>query len=139
MAGSELLHPAVFVSCVKVLVVVSKRKISRFPSAFPGAPGVRSRVDAKVIRVPAALMVGVKLLPPAVFVSWVKMNGCACPSSGHPHPTTHASTMSSMAVASLGRIVTSSQLEVAVGGGQFAAPHTAGPRGPHTTRLGRPV
>jgi hypothetical protein len=52
------LPPGLLVIWVKRLVVVSKTKISLLPSALPGFPGVRSRLEEKAMRVPAALIDG---------------------------------------------------------------------------------
>jgi hypothetical protein len=66
---------AELVSCVRLFVVVSKRKISALPSALPP---VRFALEIKAIRVPAALITGrsVSILPPVPppLVIWVKVN-----------------------------------------------------------------
>jgi hypothetical protein len=94
MEGPEVKPPVVLVIWVKVLLVVLKRKISPLPSALPGLPGVRSRLEPKAILVPSALMEGTKLPPPVVLVIWVWVNVCAQAGRG-ANPASRAPSRSS--------------------------------------------
>src|SRR5438445_439216 len=64
----------VLVTLVIVAVVVSKKKGSMLASALAGRLGVRSWVERKAIRVPAALIAGKELKPTkVVLVIWVNV------------------------------------------------------------------